>query len=237
MNFIFKHIVSKSNKFGYDCLIESVGRIRNLYPNSKSFILYNNLENNIIDELEFKLRKQKVDFINQQTHADSIKIHPNDSAWKFYPPRIDINSYEIIIDNDLLIYKKSKFIDEFLNSDKIIVTSAHKRFYGQFDHLIQNGILVNSGLFGFPPKYDFKKEIDDFIQKENLKEWKTHFCEEGLITYLMLKHGKYIIVDMDDIRALNKDYNKKYYANSGYHFTGLNNGFNYYWLKWKTKIL
>jgi hypothetical protein len=54
----------------------------------------------------------------------------------------------------------------------------------------------------------------------------------------MLKHGKYVIIGMDDICVLNKRLNKKKYsARCGYHFTGLNNGIDYYWLKWKTKIL
>lgn len=88
------------SQHGIDCLGNSINCWKDLYGDSFDYFLcYNNID---VNKLNFG-----VNLINQHEHLNSLSIQPNSTAWKLYPPRISLQSHEIFIDNDLIIYKNS----------------------------------------------------------------------------------------------------------------------------------
>ena len=117
--------------------------------------------------------------------SNKLNMKISGPAWKLVPPRLNINTHEIVIDNDLVLFKRSKYIENFLNGDHIIFSKAAIRSYGDLDRYVGN-FLINTGLLGFPPKFDFEKFLAQkirYILKVNKSKIKhnIHFNEQGLV--------------------------------------------------------
>lgn len=108
------------------------------------------------------------------------------SFWKICPPRIDINSYEIIADNDVIINKLPIEIEEFLSQKKVLVCEDNLMAFGKYTKFIKPKKPYNSGLFGVYPGFDFKNNL--------IKKWEdtNRMCplmsrdEQGLIIATLL---------------------------------------------------
>ena len=79
------------------------------------------------------------------------------SFWKLCPPRLDINSYEIVCDNDLILKKIPSEINDFLKSDVPFISEEVVYSLGKYTKYLSKP--YNSGLYGLPPNYDFGKEL------------------------------------------------------------------------------
>lgn len=104
---------------------------------------------------------KNVSIINQKKYLKQLPFYPHDTFWKFCPPRLSLTTHEIIIDNDILLYEKSPTINWFLSQKKYAIsTAAHKAMHGCFfSFLLKSNFKINTGLIGFPPDYDFEKEL------------------------------------------------------------------------------
>ena len=111
------------------------------------------------------------------------------SFWKLCPPRLEINSYEIVCDNDIIIQNCPNEIEEFLNCNKTLISEENVYSLGKYTKYISKP--YNSGLYGFPPNYNFGAKI--------FKKWEETGCmqpllsrdEQGIII-LTLKSEDYI---------------------------------------------
>ncbi len=120
--------------------------------------------------------------------SDALPFKPKNAAWKFYPPRLRLQSHEIFIDSDLVLLSKGKYIQDFLNSDHAFANISRLRKFGDYFEEIKEinpkqlrGMGINSGIFGFPPDYDIKP----IIQKK-YKGWDNHLNHQGLVASLVL---------------------------------------------------
>ena len=115
--------------------------------------------------------------------------------WKLYPARIRKECHEIIIDNDILIYKLPKKIINFLNSNHIILTESHKRSYsGVLKNIIPYEFNINSGIIGLPPNYDFENDI------------KVKFTPESKLS--IINYLKYDLLLLFKVRILSEIINE-----------------------------
>jgi len=216
--------ISKTCQDGLDCLIYSINNWRLIYPEFDIIVCHNNLSHKHLGYL----RMVGVELIDQLMYTCSLRYPPFDTAWKLYPPRLRLGAHEIIIDNDLVIYKRCPIIDKFLESDKqFVITEAHKRYYGQFDNLIERSMPnTNSGFIGFPPGYDLQAALNGLFMVYPKKGWLTHFDEEGAVTFLMRRNLQ--LIPMQQVYACHPKlpFCKGEY---GCHFVALNGGFVDHW--------
>lgn len=158
------------------------------------------------------------------------------TMWKVCPPRMRMESHEVVIDNDIVLLKKFYQFEEFLASDKALLLEEPIRFYGRYDFLFKNDdVFLNSGLMGFPPGYDYGTEI--------LKTWENHgrytnlsqADEQGLLTYTLSQIPNIRIKKEQMVEVLNRDFSIKLTGKEeGIHFTQANRIPNHYsWQKYQ----
>lgn len=208
-----------NNKLSLFSLKKSIESFEKIYPNFKNYICYNNIDYESISFLSNKNLK----FIDQKKYIQEINISPYDSFWKYVPPRLNIFSYEIFIDNDIIFHKKIPELDLFLSDKKLLFSSSHKFFYGQFNCFIKNKIKLNTGFIGVPPFFDFKKNINEILNECEIKKIKTHFDDQGLFC-LILNNEKHIQIPLDVLNVCNSNCNFAKYklGSSATHFAGIN---------------
>lgn len=222
------------NGLGCESLEASVASWQTIYGDLFDYCICVNRLNKI-NRLKFE---HLAELVNQEDHLGSLCCKPFDTAWKLYPPRLRQDSHEIIVDNDLILHQRSPSVDAFLaKSEGFVVTSAHRRFYGQFDSLVDLALKVNTGLMGFPPGYDLGLHLNWVLKMYTTKGWQGHCDEEGAVTFLMSR-GDLTVIPMDEICVCNPlvDFAPYRLGTCGTHFAGLNSGGSEYWFKYKSTL-
>lgn len=183
---------------GFDVLDMSIKKAIGIYGDSFEWMICHNGEDpektemvlSISSKYGVKTMKQKWDDspMNDILPETAYNFdNPQDSTgstWKLCPPRIDIRRHEIIMDNDIVLEKRLHEIDEFLASEKTMITQGAGRFYGRYDSMIEKGGCYNSGLIGLPPGFDFKKKLNDAWSISKNKRM-TYADEQGLVSHVL----------------------------------------------------
>jgi len=220
--------IGKVSKIGHEILKESIESFKKIYPEFDYIVCYNEIDSSDLEKLE------NVSYFLQTHDCCNIQIKPfSINAWKLFPPRLRINSHEIFLDNDLVIHKRIPQIDNFLQNNKPLcygcIDENRRPPYGKFSNFFpKNNFILNSGIFGLPPNYDFENEITINIKKVNLKKWEN-FDEQGLVAKCLLNKNP-IFVNEYDISNCWLDYK---YGKYGYHFCGHNTKKHIPWKKYK----
>jgi hypothetical protein len=147
------------------------------------------------------------------------------TMWKVCPPRLRMETHEIVMDNDIVLLRKFPQIDEFLAAtDKALILEEPIRFYGRYDALFRSDEpCLNSGMMGFPPGYDFGAEI--------FKNWINHggymnitqADEQGLLTYTLKQLPSVRVGKEQMVEVLHRDYATRLTGREfGIHFTQAN---------------
>jgi hypothetical protein len=123
------------------------------------------------------------------------------TLWKVCPPRMRIESHEVVMDNDLVLLKKLPQIEEFLHSHKTLILEEPVRYYGRFAALIPLEDHINSGLMGFPPGYDFGAKIRQTWESNGRHRRITQEDEQGLLMAVIQSHPN-IRIKKEEIREL-----------------------------------
>ena len=166
--------------------LESVRTFRLLYGDEADGVA---VFNTSFSKRSFELlRKYLVRFNIDCVWADpdSLPFKPAMSGWKFYPPRLRIQSHEIFIDTDLVLLARNMYIDDFLKSNVCLGNCAFGTSYGSYAGSIRKMMGrkyqgINAGLFGFPPGYD----VSPIIIK-HFRGWNDWFDEQGLTVMLVV---------------------------------------------------
>lgn len=217
---------------GFEILNHSIKNFRKNYPEFDCLICYN--------EISFEKLPKKNNYFLQTHDCCKIPVKPiSTNAWKLFPPRLRINSYEIFIDNDLIIYDRIPEIDKFLESNRPICYGCYDSRplpYGIFSKEIKyfrkDNFILNSGFFGVFPHYDFENEIIYYLNKLEVKSW-GYFDEQGLVALCLLNKNP-IVIDHDYISNCWQEYKSGKY---GCHFAGHNYENLSNWKRHKLKFL
>jgi hypothetical protein len=220
MRKIVRWTIGQTNSHAVACLCKSIQLWRKLFDNQFEMVVCYNAAMPVVN----------CRLVNQNEFKDSLPFSPFTTAWKLYPPRLDIESHEIFIDNDLVLYNKPDCIEEFLRTNSCFITQAWKRSYGKNDSLVPENFTANSGLFGLPPGFDFQKAIIRIGSR-----WETHFDEQGVVAAIMSK-TKANIIPLRDIKVCVPE-EEFGLARVGMHFVGLNNGYTAHWEHFIQSIL
>lgn len=175
---LFRITVGPVKEFGVSLLRKSVRLIKKNYPEADIVVCYNQIDPAILGSIEK---------VNQADFADSLPYTPKKECWKLYPPRLRLNSHEIVMDNDILLFRRVPEIDEFLSSHRPLLFEGRFRVYGKYENLVPQPFAINSGIFGLPPRFDFQQAIKTFCSNDTEKAW-TQWCDDqGVVGGILLK--------------------------------------------------
>lgn len=183
------------------------------------------------------------------------------SFWKICPPRISLNSHELVCDNDVIIQRPSEELERFFFEEKTLVSEDHIFSLGKYTNFLDRP--YNSGLYGLPPNFDFGQAL--------LNAWRDtgSMCpllsrdEQGLISLVLTMHkngfiaipNKKICMAFDEGLPISAEYRseiengydtqvvssiqfaKRFSLNSDIlHFIGANRrSFHRHWSRYKIK--
>jgi hypothetical protein len=226
---IIRFTIGKTSKEGVDCLRLSIKNLIKLYKEEfEIYVCYNNIN---IKEIKW-INDFPIKLVDQNKYKNTLEIQPiNHPCWKLYPPRLDVNNYEIFIDNDLLLSKRLDF-DKFVKNNEFFMSEAILKSYGTLQNKINKQPYLNSGLFGIPAGFDFQKEINSTIKKLNIKWQNSHYEEQAVVAYIFNKYD-FKLISLDEIYVCYKNFRKAKY---GYHFVGLNKNNHKFWKSFNSKM-
>jgi hypothetical protein len=215
---IARWTIGNTTPAGYECLRLSIESFTKLYD-VEVVVCHNCSTETIMKECigDFQL-------IDQKMIAEKSKIKPIGVAWKLYPPQIDTNRYEIVIDNDIVFVERIPEIDLFLKNDCTLLLEGDSRTYGRFEKFVPEGYQINSGIYGMPPHYKLHKYIDFYCQSDweinatgQHAESKT-FDEQGIISLALLNYRKYVIIPATSVTNCEREL----IMSKAMHFISLN---------------
>lgn len=160
------------------------------------------------------------------------------SLWKVCPPRLRMETHEVVMDNDIVLLKKPPQIDEFLKANKALILEEPIRFYGRYDCLFGPDAFLNSGLMGFPPDFDYGAMIMSMWEKHGRYMNLTQADEQGLLTYSLNQMPNIRIRKEQIVEVLHRDFKTKITGREdGIHFTQANRIPNHFqWGKYRETV-
>jgi hypothetical protein len=231
---LFRYTLGPVSNLGFEILKESINLLKKNYD-CDIVVCYNQIKNKDI------LKEINEELIDQEKYTNSLPYAPIKEIWKICPPRLSPNTHEIFLDNDLIITNKIPQIDEFLREkEKTIILSGftgerhkvngkevQKRYYGQYDHFIDQKYIINGGLFGIPPNFDFEDKLKNLC----IGNWQqdrelAHNDDQGIITAALTINNEAIVIPEDQILIYDCAY-AKYKECNGYHFLESNRNENH----------
>lgn len=147
------------------------------------------------------------------------------TMWKVCPARVRMETHEIVMDNDVILLSGFPQIEEWLKQkNKALILEEPIMFYGRYTPLFdKDGPFLNSGFMGFPPGYDFAKEIKRCWQENGSHMNLTQADEQGLLTYALSQIPNVRIKKEQMVEVLHRDIQTQITGNEqGIHFTQAN---------------
>lgn len=256
---LFRWTVGPCLQQGLDILAESINRTTKAFGPDKFdwMVCYNGLN------------KQDIDFLHGVVGDRPIRFHCQDwstcpvmdncqtprrkdgsfeyngnrcggTMWKVCPPRLRMETHEIVMDNDVVLLKALPQIDQWLaRTDTVLLLEEPIRFYGRYDCLFgPNPPYFNSGLMGYPPGYDFGAAIFANWEKHGRYMNISQSDEQGLLTYSLSRQSSIRIHPNQIVEVLRSDYKTELTGReTGIHFTQANRCPNHHsWKKYQELI-
>ncbi|RTK95655.1 MAG: hypothetical protein EKK64_06165 [Neisseriaceae bacterium] len=205
---LFRWIIGDVSQEGFHILSEAVRNITTFYKNDFDFLICSNAENlNSNIELKKISKRFKVD-VYQQSWTDlpidesfifkKEKSIRDGTFWKICPPRMRLESHEIICDNDIVFTQPIKLINEFLEKNIILMMKEDAFCAGKYFKLFNENENYNSGFYGLPPNYDFEKKLKENWENNGRYNGLLWRDEQGLVTST-LKKEKHITIESEEI--------------------------------------
>jgi hypothetical protein len=216
-----------SVKFGSLCF-------NKMFNDVAFLICYNNLSDcvlRVLIKIADKNNITAMDVSNDLPEPFRNKEVKN-SWWKYAPLRLDKSAYEIIMDNDLILWNIPKtLIKAITNNTLVALTDPAGKYYGDYRKQVENidkKLQLNAGLVGLPPGFiidpleDYKVPLKDFFHSE-----------QG---YTALKFAEYkgskLLIGLNEIHQTNInpiDSHKLISEYDGGHFCGCSYGHVDHW--------
>jgi hypothetical protein len=241
---LFRFTVGNCQQQGLDILAESIKRTTEALGLDRFdwLICYNGLSPENIDFLVQSIGGKPIQLFEQDWSAcpvDDVCQSPRrpdgslewngnkcgGTMWKVCPPRMRIESHEIVMDNDIVILKRIPQVDQFLTAtDRALILEEPIRFYGRYDDLFGAGApYLNSGLMGFPPGYDYANAIRRVWEANGRFQNISQADEQGLLTYTLSRLPSFRIKPSQMKEVLARDFKARITGEEeAIHFTQAN---------------
>ena len=159
-------------------------------------------------------------------------VDAKNSWWKYALPRFDSDRYEVILDNDVILWKEPQALLEAIRTNALLaLTDAAGRFYGDFDEEVGNldpDLKLNAGLIGMPTGFS-----PDFglLRRVVMKDF--FHSEQGFTALgFALQEGPKHLVPLSEVQQINVNRVPPEELVSGYsggHFCGCSYGHYSFW--------
>lgn len=164
----------------FDMLECGVAYVNILFPNARKIISYNSLKSSKSLEKLQGIAQNNIELVESESPDFGKVVLTKNSFWKYYPKRHDIKKYELILDNDVILWDIPETITEWLNSNGLLInTDWNGSYYGIYDKDIPPKTKLNAGIIGYPPDFDFVlpeySELLDYFHSEQGFIVKTFF--------------------------------------------------------------
>jgi hypothetical protein len=190
---------------GKEILRESVKMFKEVYPEFDYLVCCNGVNLEQFRDLEVDLLQQEASMFPYalREHDPEDYGEATGCGWKLCPPRLNPDGCELWMDNDIVIMDRIQEIDDWLDAkEHSIISEGHPRarMFGLFDRFIKSGLHACAGLFGLPPKFDFKQAILPYLSVL-IHDSKPlgGFDEQGLTVAAVTNGTKYVIVPIDKV--------------------------------------
>lgn len=164
--------------------------------------------------------------------SNLVNVSEKNGWWKYCPPRIDENTYEIIMDNDVVIWNRPESLVAGVRENAFVtLTDAGGQFYGDYQDLIfaiAPNLCLNAGILGLP------RNVVIDTSKVNGKQLSDFFhSEQGFVAMMYANYlGRKRQIPLTEVQQLNinhlrpKELILKY---DGGHFCGCTYNHFEYW--------
>jgi len=197
-------------------------------------VCHNNLTLSILTDLKRIAKKHEVEFMDVSTQLPRNLINHDvkNSWWKYAPPRIDLDAFEMMMDNDVVLWRLPRTLRKaWENNAMVALTDAAGRYYGDYSALLDRidpGLKLNAGLVGLPPGLEV-----DLSKMEAMPLTDFFHTEQGFTAMNFVQfNGPKLLIPLSEIQQLmvNRiapDILMTDYA--GGHFCGCSYGHFDYW--------
>jgi hypothetical protein len=144
-------------------------------------------------------------------------------AWKLAPVRLFPDSFEISLDNDVVLWRIPRAMRSWLKSESqesVLLAEDVQSSLGQFSALAGNR-AINSGIRGLPPGYDYESDLRRMLDVSGLT-LRSELDEQGLQA-ATLAQKQLVLVAKEDVTICSPfPMHQQYLGTCGAHFVGLN---------------
>jgi len=228
---IARWTVGQVSNYGMEILRRSLRTFEDIYPEFDLVVCCNNIDRDKLpkfnsnihvhfqkaDELDYHLTSF-CDPLEGVAHREAGSAG---SGWKLVPPRLNIGTHELWIDNDIIIINKMRDIDLWLEkTDCGIISEGLHRIFGVYEPLIPKQLKLCAGLFGLPPCFDFHTTILKYCETLKGKSL-GHYDEQGLVAATITNMNHFIVVPQKRLKIIESHHELDFLVD-GIHFVGAN---------------
>lgn len=218
---IVRWTIGDVSEAGRRCLKKSVDSFRACYGSGfRFFVCHNTVD---------PPRVEGVEYLKQT----STIVPGSGSVWEFTPPRLDANAHELFVDNDILFLRPDEMISGFFEGDRCLLGEDNQRWYGRFRDAVPNGLRINAGLLGVPPRFLIGEKLLEAWRASGCGEWESN-DEQGAVAlvvsrepHLLMGRDRYCVVHPQGIPSTNQlgrvlGFGGMRWEANTYHFVNMN---------------
>lgn len=228
---ILRWTIGKTLPSGLEILKQSIFTALRLFKDRFDYyVCYNT-----IDKTDLSFIPDKVTLFKQDKNTIPLLglKELKGTLWKLCPPRLDIDTHEFCIDNDVIISNQIETMEKFLTSSQPLISEDVYRFLGRYDHLFLPNLLINAGVYGIPPGFDFSKKLLEAWQDNNSFQSLKSDDEQGLLAYVLTRNS-YHFLGEKELRIADKNFEFDFTGKEGgFHFIQSNRHHHPCWLSYK----
>lgn len=225
-----------------DMLETSIKFAKLIFKNARFVVCYNNLSPDTLEKLKKIVIETEIKAIDVTGFLPRhlARTDVKNSWWKYVIPRLDNDAYEIIMDNDVILWRAPPTLKRAIRENALVaLTDAAGQYYGDFHDLvirIDPSLRLNAGLLGMPPGFKVDFEL---IKMVKLKDF--FHSEQGFtaLNFALYEGIKYLIpleevVQLNIIRVPPDKLVSRYY---GGHFSGCSYAHFDFWEKEYARVV
>ena len=184
-SFLIRWIIGQSQECRLDAqaisLLEvSVRAARAVFPEAQFVICHNNLGARREDVLRLSC-ELGIEAVETSNHLPGhLPSGGKNSWWKYAPPRLLLSGHELVLDNDIILWKRPSVLEEWLDSDCLLGLGVEGDdcrevlYYGDYAPQVRAAcpsLDLNAGLIGWPPGYRpaverYRETADEYFHTE-----------------------------------------------------------------------
>ena len=211
---------------GYEALRLSILGVTRLLPDAQGIVTVKSVS---VREAKRRIGEvaDLVDWVDSDGRAPGWLqpyLHSNFAegvAWKFAPVRLSPDSYELSLDNDVVLWELPSAMEAWMrDDDSCLIAEDVACAYGQFTAMCGDQPR-NSGIRGLPPGFPMDRELRAMLQSQDVL-LTTELDEQGL-QVAVVTSGKHHVVSIADVSICSPfPPHSRMLGKCGAHFVGLN---------------